>query len=520
MKINQKKVGTILTYVHMILGMVVGLVYTPFMLDLLEQSEYGLFGTAGSLTSYLVFLSFGVAGAYLRYVMQCRAEQDEEGEKKLNGMFVAIFAFFSVLVIIVGGVLIFASENIFRAKLNDWELYSIKWIMFCTILNYIITFLLTPITLNIMSHERYFFAKLLNMILADFINPIVNIIILLFFPCAISLSVITLVIALISAIIQFYYAYNKLNMRFIFRGFDFSKLKGIFLFSGYLLINDITNIITNSTDKLALGILSGTAAVAIYTVGTNFTNYFSTFSTSVSSVFAPSINRIVAEARAKNQSPDPELNKIFIKVGRIQFLILTLVLIGFFCLGKQFVIVWAGEKYVYAFWIALFLMLAPYIPFIQNTGLEIQKAKNMHKARSIIYFFVALINIALTVPAVIYFSNGVFPEGFAGIAAAFMTFLCVVCGQVIFMNVYYQKKVGVDIITFWKNILRMIPGMLIPLAFGLILSRVIYADNYLLILVEAIMIALVYVVSVYFLSMNKYERKLFTSPIKKLFSRK
>ena len=56
------------------------------------------------------------------------------------------------------------------------------------------------------------------------------------------------------------------------------------------------------------------------------------------------------------------LIRLFIKVGRVQFLILTLIIVGFSTLGQQFIALWAGENYEYAFWIALLLMLAPYVP--------------------------------------------------------------------------------------------------------------------------------------------------------------
>ena len=65
------------------------------------QSEYGLFGTANSFISYLSLLSFGIGGAYFRFNARCRALQDREAEKKINGMFLTVFAFLSVFVVII-----------------------------------------------------------------------------------------------------------------------------------------------------------------------------------------------------------------------------------------------------------------------------------------------------------------------------------------------------------------------------------------------------------------------------------
>ena len=305
-------------------------------------------------------------------------------------------------------------------------------------------------------------------------------------------------------------------MRYSFKKIEFSVFKGVFAFSGFLFINEITNLITNNTDKIVLGVVSGTVAVAIYTVGNNFTSYLYTCSTSISTVFAPSINKIVATAKEEGKSPDAELNQLFVKVGRLQFLILTLILVGFSTLGRQFIILWAGEEYVNSFWIALLLMFAPYVPLMQNIGLEVQKAKNLHKARSLLYFGVSILNAVVTVPVAAYFSQDTFAPGTGGIAAAAATFGAMMIGQVLFMNIYYQKKVGIDVISFWKQILRMLPGVILPFAVGLALTIFLPATNFYLLLAEIIIVAVVYVFSTYFVSMNQYERELITSPFKKI----
>ena len=50
------------------------------------------------------------------------------------------------------------------------------------------------------------------------------------------------------------------------------------------MLNQITDLITNNTDRLVLGITSGTVAVAIYTVGANLSTYLYSSSTYISSV--------------------------------------------------------------------------------------------------------------------------------------------------------------------------------------------------------------------------------------------
>lgn len=67
MKANQLKLGAVLSYVSMGIGYIISIVYTPIMLRLLGQSEYGLYNLVNSVVSYLGLLSFGFGSAYIRY---------------------------------------------------------------------------------------------------------------------------------------------------------------------------------------------------------------------------------------------------------------------------------------------------------------------------------------------------------------------------------------------------------------------------------------------------------------------
>lgn len=66
MPVNQLKAGVVLNYVSIVLNMVIGLIYTPFMLRKLGQSEYGLYSLAASIIAYLTVLDLGFGNAIVR----------------------------------------------------------------------------------------------------------------------------------------------------------------------------------------------------------------------------------------------------------------------------------------------------------------------------------------------------------------------------------------------------------------------------------------------------------------------
>ena len=67
MKINQIKVGILLSYLQIGLNAVISLTYTPIMLRLLGQSEYGVYTLASSVIAYLGLLNFGLSSSYIHY---------------------------------------------------------------------------------------------------------------------------------------------------------------------------------------------------------------------------------------------------------------------------------------------------------------------------------------------------------------------------------------------------------------------------------------------------------------------
>ena len=91
MKVNQKKVGVILSYISQAIQILSGLIYTPIMLRLLGQSEYGLYQLVYSVVSYLSLLSFGFTASYMRFYSRAKAKKDEDEVSRLNGMFMVIF---------------------------------------------------------------------------------------------------------------------------------------------------------------------------------------------------------------------------------------------------------------------------------------------------------------------------------------------------------------------------------------------------------------------------------------------
>ena len=105
---------------------------------------------------------------------------------------------------------------------------------------------------------------------------------------------------------------------------------------------------------------------------------------------------------------------------------------------------------------------------------------------------------------------------YSGIGAAIGTAISLVIGQIIIMNIYYYKKIHIDIPKFWKEISKMSIPIVITFIIGLGLNRFIVAENYIILLLKIVIYTLIYAVFVWRFAMNNYEKELFTKPLKQL----
>src|SRR5699024_164406 len=130
--------------------------------------------------------------------------------------------------------------------------------------------------------------------------------------------------------------------------------------------------------------------------------------------------------------------------------------------------VWAGNGYDSAYYVVLLLIIPVTVPLIQNLGVEIQRAKNMHKFRSIVYFIIAFGNVLLSIPLT---------KVYGEVGAALGTAITMTLGNVIIMNWYYQARVKLDMKYFWNNIFSLLPAILVSFFIGLAVSKVIVIDS-------------------------------------------
>lgn len=338
MKINQLKAGALISYLSMGLGFLVSILFTPVMLRLLGQSEYGLYNLVASVISYLGVLKFGFGSAYIRFYSKYKAKEDQAKIDTLNGMFLTIYSAIGMIAIFTGIILALNSDVIFGSELSSQELIKARLLMIILVINLAISFPNIVFSSYIIAKERFVFQKLLQLIKL-LIDPLIILPILLLGYGSVGMVIITTLINFLVEVINALFCIRKLNMKFSFRNFDLALMKEMTIFSSFIFVNMLTDQVNWNVDKFLLGRFHGTITVAVYGLAAQLNTYYRMIGNTISTLFVPRVNEIVTVS-----DNNLELSSLFTKIGRIQFIILSFIGTGLIFFGRPFIHKWAGSN--------------------------------------------------------------------------------------------------------------------------------------------------------------------------------
>ncbi len=500
---NQLKAGAALNYVVIILNILVGLLYTPYMLRMMGQSEYGLYSLVASVISYLTVLDLGMGNAIIRYTAKYRAEGKTTEQYEMFGMFLVLYILIGIVAFGAGLGLYFNVDNLFGATMTVEELDKARIMMLFLIFNLAVTFPMSIFGSIITAYERFVFPKVVN-IIRVVLNTAIMICLLEMGYKAIAMVVLQTVFNILTLVINYIYCKYKLQIKIFFRKFNWSFLKEVAIYSFWIFLNVIMDRIYWNTGQFVLGAFVGTSAVAVFAIAIQLEHIYMQFSTAISTVFLPKVTGMVT----KNDNRK-EISDLFVKTGRIQYIVMSLILSGFIVFGRDFINLWAGEGYKDVYIITLMFFVALLIPMIQTLGITILQARNQMKFRSLLYIGIAVVSLVFQI---------ILSKKYGGIGCAISIAGALLLGQGLVINIYYCKKQELDILHFWKEILKMsvVPIILIFVANYLLPNFVL--DSWVKLSFAIGIFVVIYIPLFWIFSMNKYEHDLFIKPIKTIIN--
>lgn len=500
---NKRRIGAILSYILLAIKTIVGLIFTPILVRVLGQSEYGLYSLVSSVITYITVLDFGLGNAITVFTTKFKTNNQKEEEFNLNGIAIIIYSIIGIIAFIVGIVLYNNIQNMFGNTMTSQEIELAKIMTLILTFNVSITFPFTVFSSIITAYEEFVFAKLVN-IIRTIMSPILMLIVLAFGYRSVALAVVTTIVNILCLLLNMFFCSKKLKIKI---KFNFTKqhiilIKQIFSYSVFIFLGVVMDKLNWSVDQFILGSIVGTTAVAIYSAASQLSTMYQSFSTGISGVMLPKVTAMV-----EKKVPDEQISDLFIRTGRVQYIVMALVITGFIIFGPEFINLWVGQEYYQAYYIACILMIPVTIPLIQNVGISILQAKNKHKFRTIVYLIIAIGNVGISIPLA---------KMYGGVGAAVGTAISVLIGSIIIMNIYYYKVININIPKFWKEIIKMTAPVLLTLIIGLVMNKMFVANSYLKLGLKILVYTTIYALFMWKMGMSSYEKNIVNNQIKKL----
>ena len=498
--INQIKLGGILSYVSLGVSNVLAILYTPFMLRMMGQSEYGLYALVLSIVSYLALMDFGFGATIVRYIALFKSKNQTEKLPSLYGMFISLYSIIGLLCFVIGMVLYFKTDAFFGATFNAVELEKARMMILIIVVYLSISFPFSIFGSIIIANEKFVFQKILTIIKA-LLTPMLMIPLLLMGYRSVAMIVVAVVIGILIIVSNVWFCFYKIKIKIAFTNFDFPLLKQIFWFSLFVFIKMVLERVYWSSGQFILGATIGTVSVAIFSIALQMKGYYESFSQAISGLFLPRVTSMVA-----NNDSSLQISEIFVKVGRIQFHIIGYILCVYVLIGQQFIVFWAGKNYESAFDMSLFIMVPYTIPLIQSIGYSLVQAYNVQKPLILIFLVTTILTIVISFLLI---------DKFGAKGCAIALSIAIIVGEILLMNWFYYKQLGINIPLFWKEISKIaIPMIAISVLFHFFKS--LQAGNTLYyLLLNLIVFSSIYMPFIYWVGMNSYEKQLIFSIFKK-----
>lgn len=499
---NQRGAGFVLSYISIFISSVVGILFTPYMISTLGQVEYGLYQLLYAAIGYISLLDFGLGSTLTRFILKYRAEGNKEKINTVITMCVKIYSIFGLVAFLLVWIVSLNLDVLFKETITSENIEYARQLFLIMGVTTSISLVSHALTGVQTAHEKYIVTKGIY-IARQLFRVVIMVILLQLNIGALAVVYADFVITVLIVVFDILYCKYVLKTPIINGRWDNALLKTLFSFSFFVFLQIIITQVNVGIDKLVLGRYSCLEYVALYGVVSQIYNLFNSIGNVVCSVTLPKISQVVFANSSVEETTD-----CCVKYSRLQLHILAPLIGGFIILGKNFASLWAPQYDSMSIYIVALLTITPQIlESVEGTIFNVMKAKNLQATRSILLLGVAVVHIVLSVGL-----TQVFPLYGTAIGSC----ISFVLGNNILSNIYYHKKVGVNMFRYFKNLFKgILPAWIIALAIGMFVN-IIPLGSWLGFVIKGCIYVAIYGVCVLLIGLDKSEKQMLNGILKKI----
>lgn len=499
-----RKIGTILSFVTIVVEIFTAMFLTPLIIRSFGQSEYGVYTLVLSVTSYLALLDLGVGNSVVRFMSKYRVNKQHEEQRKFLGITTVYYAAVVLLIVLLGVVLIVVFPKFFATGLTGPEIALAQKLLGITALNIAVTIGTAGFFYTVVAHENFYISKGVT-VLATLVRVIVSFAALHSGVKSLGIAVINTVTAMIIRLIIVLFVLFKIKIIPTLKNINFGLIKEIVSYSVIILLQMVATQINSMSDQILIGMLTASSSVilAVYGVGSQINHYFQTFGGALNGVLMPGVVKLV-----ETDGSADSLEKEMVRIGRLNFAFVGFIWVTFLIYGRQFVELWSGEVNSQAYIVAVLLMFPMIFVLTQGIGSQILWAKNRHRLQAILKFMIVLLNIVLTVFLIKW-------DPLLG--ATIGTFISLMLGDVFVMQYVFKKDIGIKLSSYYGGLFKGIVPALVLSGIAGFLFKTLSLDGWIGFIVNCAVMLTVYGICMLAFGFNKNEKQQLRKLVNKVF---
>jgi len=413
------------------------------MIRQIGVSDYGLYSLVITFIAYFV-LDFGMSGTVTRFLAKLRAEGEHQKIENLMGLILKVYLSIDALIFLVLLIIYFFLANIFHG-LTPQEIQKLRGLYAIAALFSVLNFTLKPMHGAMMAFEFFVETKVIDML--QKVGTVLMIVIAL----ALGMGVFALVlingaVAFTTSLLLFIVFTRKSKIKMNLHYYDRVEMKALLSFSFWVFLISMAQRFRLTFMPSILGMFSNSTQISIFSLGMSIEGIVYIISSALNGLFLPKVTRL------SHQRNSEAITKLMIKVGRIQLYIVSILLMGFCIYGQDFIRLWVGEDFHNTYFVVILLTGTNIVTLTQHIASDVVFAENKVRYTATITFITSAIALLCSI---------ILAPSFGAVGCA-ISFFFAMSLFLFLLNKFYEKKLHIDIKTFFKNChLKILPTILI-----------------------------------------------------------
>src|SRR5699024_3181701 len=286
--------NTMILYVQMLLGMLVGLYTSRVILNVLGVEDFGIYNVVGGVVVMFSVLNNSMSSSTSRYLTFELGKGNLEQLKKVFGSSLFIHLGMGLLVVLIAEVVgLWFLQNKMQIPINRMD--ATVWVFHTTVFSLFLTIICVPYRATLIAHERFLIIALISISELIFRLGAVFLLLVLTYDKLILYAILTCVIQVLLSLGYIFYCRRYFNEAKgkpkISRGLS----KEMFSFAGWSLFGDSAVMLMTQGVNVLLNLFFGAAVNAARGVAVQVQGMVGRFISSFQTAVNPQLTKSYAE---------------------------------------------------------------------------------------------------------------------------------------------------------------------------------------------------------------------------------